>query len=260
MYGGLRPNFKRLLKPSRVMRRQTDLALGNSTENMGTGVPTVSESSASIIAPAIGADVLVVNAGLPAGSVLVTGSYLEGVDYTIIYGAEVTYLHNLTITPGTALSVIYLQPDEEADGGGTAVDLAPPEFPVTATLLNSWVAFGAPFSPPAYYKDRDRCYLRGMAKNGAAAFGTILFTVPEAYRPSNDVRMLAAGAGGPVTLDAQADGDVLLVDAGFSVDAAWLSLEGCSWRLPTDYGFDTWGQTDITFGSGEMDVPYEALD
>lgn len=256
---GVRPPMKKIFSQRRLKRNRFDPTLGSRTQKDASALTPVTQGEASLVAPAIGAEVLIVARGLEAGSVILAGTYVEGTDYTITYASAATYLHNLAITPGTALDVIYIHPpDADGDGGGT-VDLAPVEFPRSATLQNGWVPFGTPFASPGYYRDRDRCYLLGMIKNGTITPGTVLFDVDAGYEPTAALRALAAGSNAAVSIDVLANGNVVLGDSAFEVGTAWLSLDGISWRLATAYNFTSWGQTDVTFGSGDMDVPYEGL-
>ena len=120
---GVRPNIKKVLNPDRLSRKTADLSLSSHAQTNGTVVVVQNESSASLTAPAIGADVLIVNRALTAGSVVVVGSYVEGTDYTILYGASDTKLHNLTITPGTSLSILYIEPEASGTGGAAVLPL-----------------------------------------------------------------------------------------------------------------------------------------
>ena len=49
-------------------------------------------------------------------------------------------------------------------------------------LEHEWVAYGAPYSPPQYYKDPfEWVHLRGGVKNGVVASG--IFILPKNFRP-----------------------------------------------------------------------------
>jgi hypothetical protein len=81
-------------------------------------------------------------------------------------------------------------------GGASAV---PPTITwTTATLQNSWVAYGAPYDAPAYYKDAlGWVHVRGVAKSGS--LNTCVFTLPAGYRPINNQQsplVMGAGFGG----------------------------------------------------------------
>jgi hypothetical protein len=70
-----------------------------------------------LVAPAIGESVVVVNRGLPEGSVFLAGEYDEGTDYTLAYGSSSVSLTNLAITPGTPLDVVYYAEPTGSPGG-----------------------------------------------------------------------------------------------------------------------------------------------
>lgn len=219
---GIRPNIKKVLNQRRLTRHVTDYSLGSKIEDLGVGIPTQSETSTALEAPALGADLLIVNRGLAPGSVLVTGAWIENTDYTILYEASQTSLHNIAIPPGTDLDIIYIQ----SDGDGATVEAA-----IAATLQNGWVAFGAPFATPAYYRDRQRCYLLGMIKDGTITAGTVLFGVDAGYEPVSALRALTAGSNAGVSIDVLANGYVVLGESAFEVGTQWLSLDGISWRV-----------------------------
>jgi hypothetical protein len=83
-----------------------------------------------------------------------------------------------------------------------------------ATLLNSWVAFGAPTTPPQYRRRDGITYVAGNMKTGTIASGTILFNLPAGYRPLTSHRFLAYLSGGTVGLiEVVASGDVKAASA-----------------------------------------------
>jgi hypothetical protein len=78
-------------------------------------------------------------------------------------------------------------------GGLSAV---PPTITwTTATLTNSWVAYGAPYEAPAFYKDAlGWVHTRGVAKTGT--LNQCVFTYPAGYRPLNTHQFpVVQGAG-----------------------------------------------------------------
>jgi hypothetical protein len=78
-------------------------------------------------------------------------------------------------------------------GGGVGI---PPTITwTTATLTNSWVAYGAPYEAPAFYKDAmGWVHTRGVAKTGN--LNQCVFTYPTGYRPLNTHQFpLVQGAG-----------------------------------------------------------------
>lgn len=142
-------------------------------------------------------------------------------------------------------------------GSGTG---GPVEGVRTITLLNGW-AYVSPGQVPGYYKDRERVFFRGRIGGGTATVGTVLFTLPAEYRPTQLTTLLAAGDNAQVALDFQTDGDVVIADSAFAVGTDWLSLDGLSYRIVdvSEAEFQNWGQTDIVFDSPEMDALYSEL-
>lgn len=64
-----------------------------------------------------------------------------------------------------------------------------------ATLQNGWVVFGATNPVPGYRLDGAHVELRGAAKNGTLAGGTLLFTLPVGYRPALATSTVGLAAG-----------------------------------------------------------------
>lgn len=63
---------------------------------------------------------------------------------------------------------------------------------ITATLTNSWVAFGTPYATPSYRILNGVVYLQGFAKSGTTTVGTTIFTLPAGYRPLATIRFVVA--------------------------------------------------------------------
>lgn len=116
--GQIRPSWINTLGRVRENRGRADLSLNTYHERVGLDDPEHTATSVGLTAPATGSDVLIVNRALEEGSVVVVGDYEEGIDYEIVYGPSSTSLHNLAITPGTSLSVLYFTEVEEETGGG----------------------------------------------------------------------------------------------------------------------------------------------
>lgn len=93
----------------------------------------------------------------------------------------------------------------------------------TPTLLNSWVNYGTPYVDLGYCKTEDSLvFLRGMVKSGTV--GAIIFTLPEYYRPSNQLIFNVITSTGSGRLDIFQNGDVVLVSGG----NGFVSLSGIS--------------------------------
>lgn len=67
----------------------------------------------------------------------------------------------------------------------------------TATLGNSWAAFGGAFATPAYRKFCGTVYLQGLMASGTT--GTTVFTLPAGYRPLHELVFIAASGTGGTT-------------------------------------------------------------
>lgn len=133
-------------------------------------------------------------------------------------------------------------------------------------LQNSWVNYGSDWAEAEFWKDKEgRVYIWGMVKNGATASGTLLTTLPPAFRPAKSEIFLVHGHTGvnptSVRIDVHPDGRILLAQSvpTASVNySAWLTLSGIgfytsenkkhehfgfanNWRAYVDeYPADTW--------------------
>lgn len=105
-----------------------------------------------------------------------------------------------------------------------------------APLVNAWVDFGATFAEGGYRRDANgRVHLRGVIKSGTTASGTVLFTLPEGFRPAaretfNPLN-ISAGALAHSRVDVHANGEVTIVNGGNDV----LSLNGISFDAALNY-------------------------
>ena len=98
-------------------------------------------------------------------------------------------------------------------------------IPIT-NLQNGWVAYGSPYNAPGYRITMDGLvYLTGVIKDGTTGTGTLLFTLPEGYRPSaTKVFVLAkAGGAGNWEVEIAANGEVTVGPR--NADATWSSLD-----------------------------------
>lgn len=96
------------------------------------------------------------------------------------------------------------------------------------SLVNGWVAFGAPYNTPGYYQDvSGRVYCRGVIKSGTVTDPTTLFTLP--YAPVNEIIAIAQAFSGsaisPVRLDVDSSGNVILHNAASFSGSYWVSLD-----------------------------------
>ena len=97
---------------------------------------------------------------------------------------------------------------------------------------NSWVNVGSA-AVTAFYKDPfGRVHLKGHINTGAS--GTVIFTLPEGYRPSEQLSFTChtvsggGGSGGHSYCIVGVNGDITLTMSGASVD---VSLDNVSFRV-----------------------------
>ena len=104
------------------------------------------------------------------------------------------------------------------------------EVKIEPTLLNSWVNFSG-YAPLSYYKDTlGRIQFEGVIKLGTVTKGTILFILPEKYRPSELILLTVQSYSSSIQvsgIEINTDGEVL---TGYDVGNVYLSLDGISFR------------------------------
>lgn len=95
-------------------------------------------------------------------------------------------------------------------------------------LSNSWVTHSVSYPEASYYKDNAGIvHLRGLIKNGTTTGGTIIFTLPTGYRPSDDYHQAVASNNAAATLKIEANGSVKIAGG---VSSTWLDLSGIHFR------------------------------
>ena len=98
----------------------------------------------------------------------------------------------------------------------------------TPTLLNSWVNYGAGYESASYWKDKcNVVHLGGLVKSGTIVDGTVIFTLPEGYRPRASEKFITVSLNAICVIDIYASGNVT-IRAG--ANAGWLSLSGICFR------------------------------
>jgi len=100
---------------------------------------------------------------------------------------------------------------------------------IAPTLGNGWLAYGAPFEPPGYYKDSNGfVHLRGLIKSGTVGTGTTgtVWTMPAGYIPPYTHLTITAASGGAYTarVDVVNDGAVRVMALGTTATNAFVSL------------------------------------
>lgn len=102
------------------------------------------------------------------------------------------------------------------------------ETPISITLLNNWEDFGTEYEEPSYWKDDfGTVHVAGLIKGGLTAAETVLFTLPDGYRPRAKERFICPSAAAVCHIDLMINGDCV-VKSGANADC--LSLSGISFR------------------------------
>ena len=99
-------------------------------------------------------------------------------------------------------------------------------FTFAPTLLSGWVNYGEGFAAAGYYKGPDnRVHLQGLIKSGTVADGTVIFTLPEGFRPlQKEILIVFVSGGGFGRVDVNDNGSVVAK----IVNATYTSLSGIS--------------------------------
>lgn len=96
----------------------------------------------------------------------------------------------------------------------------------TPTLLNSWVNYGSGYESVSYFKDKcNVVHLAGMVKSGTTTAETVIFTLPEGYRPRASEKFFCVSLNAICVIDVYATGNVA-IKAG--ANNGWISLSGIS--------------------------------
>lgn len=116
----------------------------------------------------------------------------------------------------TARSTMALGVDWETSTGYTIGSWQAPTF------TNSWVNYGAPYSPAGYCSDNlGIIRLRGLIKSGTGA----CFTLPSGYQPPYEIQLIGSSNTSNVTLTIAPTGVCTPTGAG-----TYFSLDGMSFR------------------------------
>lgn len=140
-------------------------------------------------------------------------------------------------------------------------ELFAPEFIqfLTPSLQNGWVRYNDTYSAPGYARsEAGVVMLRGLMRSGIFSDNTLLFTLPEGFRPLSSEYSFIVPCGGnkPARVDVLSDGSVILKSSGGG-DNSYLSLSGIcfhasaaevdlTWIAPTfsstfaDYATSPW--------------------
>ena len=124
----------------------------------------------------------------------------------------------------TSQNVYRLYGSAAAINGWTLISGAPVTF--APTLLSGWVNYGDSFAAAGYYKGPDnRVHLQGLIKSGTVADGTVIFTLPQGFRPlKKEMFIVFISGGGYGRVDVYDNGSVVAK----IVNATYTSLSGIS--------------------------------
>lgn len=98
-----------------------------------------------------------------------------------------------------------------------------------ATLENSWVNYGSPYANVGYWKDgKGYLHMEGLCSNGTQSAGTVVFTLPSGYRPSNRNFIIISGYSQAVNIRIDTNGEVKL---GVDISTSHISFSGVCLKL-----------------------------
>lgn len=98
----------------------------------------------------------------------------------------------------------------------------------TATLQNSWVNYGSSYESATYWKDKcGVVHLAGLIKSGTTTAETVIFTLPEGYRPRTSEKFFCVSMNAICVIDIYSSGAVAIKTGA---NNSWLSLSGISFR------------------------------
>jgi len=96
----------------------------------------------------------------------------------------------------------------------------------TPTLLNGWVNYGSGYESATYWKDKcDVVHISGFIKSGSTTDGTVIFNLPEGYRPRASEEFITVSLNVICVIDIYATGNVAIRTGA---NGGWLSLSGIS--------------------------------
>lgn len=83
---------------------------------------------------------------------------------------------------------------------------------IEPTLLNGWVEYNSNGTPRYYKNEFGTVTIIGYVKNGTP--NTVVFILPEGYRPEQSVTFLLPKAGGNYELSVSSNGEVKIGSSG----------------------------------------------
>lgn len=179
-----------------------------------------------------------INLRIPAGEALtaeyVADTLVAGGHKIEVNGAEMFQQPNLRIL-GDVTGTNNAE-DEATELVFSNPAVQPPETAIEPVLLNSWEVAAGDTGPALYYRDRLRVYFGGVLTAGTVTAGTVLFTLPDGYRPVYECWLSTLSDAGPVLLTVQTTGDVVIGDGPVGAGNDWLTLDGISFRYKVSSG------------------------
>lgn len=187
----------------------TGTVRGTKLNNIDVDLPAPSTPSLSGIANAT-------NATFTWSKVPVATSYLvsyniNGGSWTdITMNAQATsYSVNANLNDTVTLRVTARNATGTSTPAQTSVTIP---FSTPPPLQNNWTDYGSGYSTTSYTKTTgDVVFLKGVIKDGTAATGTVLFNLPEGYRPTSRLVFQTDTSGpAPSRVDVYPNGNVVL--------------------------------------------------
>lgn len=97
-----------------------------------------------------------------------------------------------------------------------------------ATLQNSWANYGSAYESATYWKDKcGVVHLAGLIKGGTTTAETVIFNLPEGYRPRVSEKFFAVSLNAICVIDIYTSGNVAIKTGA---NTGWLSLSGITFR------------------------------
>lgn len=116
------------------------------------------------------------------------------------------------------------------DGAGT-ISWVGVENTASVAFAANWSDYNNGFTAGRYYKNNERVTVEGViVKSTAITSGDIMLTLPLGYRPASKMIFLVSSANGPVSLEIDTTGNII-INTAFNVSQNWVSLSGISFRL-----------------------------
>jgi hypothetical protein len=78
------------------------------------------------------------------------------------------------------------------------------------SFQNSWANAGGSLATAQYRLKSGIVFIKGTVDTGTATAGTVIFALPEGYRPAEDLEFVNISNGAVGQFDVQSDGDVVI--------------------------------------------------